>query len=292
LNSHATGEDMERFCIVTNKSKDVSLEVTGHIKEYLIDHGKKCVVADSAIGPSKEANAIGREFMSFIPEDTDCCIVLGGDGTMLQAARSVAFQDIPLLGVNLGTLGYLAEVEKSGIDDAMSRLLSGDYYVEDRMMLRGVLNDRKDYALNDIVISRASDIQAIDYNIYVNDLLLYSYHADGIIISTPTGSTGYNMSAGGPIVEPSANMTLLTPICPHTLNSRSMVLSADAIIEVELIPGRSKRRPKVVAAYDGSGAIEMNAGDKMVINKSKKTTKIIRLNRVSFLEVLGKKFSM
>ena len=261
---------MERFCIVTNKSKDVNLEVTGHIKDYLISHGKECVVADSATGLSKESNAIGREFMSQIPEDTDCCIVLGGDGTMLQAARSVAFQDIPLLGVNLGTLGYLAEVEKSGIDEAMSRLLSGDYYVEDRMMLRGVLGDRKDYALNDIVISRASDIQAIDYNIYVNDLLLYSYHADGIIISTPTGSTGYNMSAGGPIVEPSANMTLLTPICPHTLNSRSMVLSADARIEVELLPGRSKRNPKVVAAYDGSGAIEMNSGDRMVINKSKK----------------------
>ena len=283
---------MERFCIVTNKSKDVNLEVTGHIKDYLISHGKECVVADSAPGLSKESNAIGREFMSQIPEDTDCCIVLGGDGTMLQAARSVAFQDIPLLGVNLGTLGYLAEVEKSGIDEAMSRLLSGDYYVEDRMMLRGVLGDRKDYALNDIVISRASDIQAIDYNIYVNDLLLYSYHADGIIISTPTGSTGYNMSAGGPIVEPSANMTLLTPICPHTLNSRSMVLSADARIEVELLPGRSKRNPKVVAAYDGSGAIEMNSGDRMVINKSKKITKIIKFNRVSFLEVLGKKFSM
>ncbi|MBR4357946.1 MAG: NAD(+)/NADH kinase [Butyrivibrio sp.] len=283
---------MERFCIVTNKSKDVNLEVTGHIKDYLISHGKECVVADSATGLSKESNAIGREFMSQIPEDTDCCIVLGGDGTMLQAARSVAFQDIPLLGVNLGTLGYLAEVEKSGIDEAMSRLLSGDYYVEDRMMLRGVIGDRKDYALNDIVISRASDIQAIDYNIYVNDLLLYSYHADGIIISTPTGSTGYNMSAGGPIVEPSANMTLLTPICPHTLNSRSMVLSADARIEVELLPGRSKRNPKVVAAYDGSGAIEMNSGDRMVINKSKKITKIIKFNRVSFLEVLGKKFSM
>ena len=283
---------MERFCIVTNKSKDVNLEVTGHIKDYLISHGKECVVADSATGLSKESNAIGREFMSQIPENTDCCIVLGGDGTMLQAARSVAFQDIPLLGVNLGTLGYLAEVEKSGIDEAMSRLLSGDYYVEDRMMLRGVLGDRKDYALNDIVISRASDIQAIDYNIYVNDLLLYSYHADGIIISTPTGSTGYNMSAGGPIVEPSANMTLLTPICPHTLNSRSMVLSADARIEVELLPGRSKRNPKVVAAYDGSGAIEMNSGDRMVINKSKKITKIIKFNRVSFLEVLGKKFSM
>ncbi|MBO4456456.1 MAG: NAD(+)/NADH kinase [Butyrivibrio sp.] len=283
---------MERFCIVTNKSKDINLEVTGHIVDYLQKHGKSCVIADTAIGLSKESNAIGREFMTNIPEDTDCCIVLGGDGTMLQAARSVAFQDIPLLGVNLGTLGYLAVVEKSGIDDAMTRLLSGDYYIEDRMMLRGVIGDKKDYALNDIVISRASEIQAINYNIYVNDLLLYSYHADGIIVATPTGSTGYNMSAGGPIVEPSANMILLTPICPHTLNSRSVVLSADARIVVELLPGRDNRMPTVAAAYDGSGVLELKAGDRMEIHRSKKTTKIIKFNRVSFLEILGKKFSM
>lgn len=281
---------MEQFCIVTNKTKDKNLEITGYIKKYLEGHGKKCIVAESAGKPASDA--IGREFMSSVPEDSDCCIVLGGDGTMLEAARSLAFLDIPIIGVNLGTMGYLAEVEKSNIDEALSRLISGEYEIEDRMMLHGSINGKEDYALNDIVISRASAIQAINYNIYVDDLLLCSYHADGIIISTPTGSTGYNMSAGGPIVEPSGNMILLTPICPHTLNSRSMVLSADKSITIELTDGSRKRDNKVVAAFDGSGVIDMNVGDRIEINKSGKKTKILRLNRVSFLEVLSKKFSM
>ncbi len=281
---------MEQFCIVTNKTKDKNLEITGYIKKYLEGHGKKCIVAESAGKPASDA--IGREFMTSVPEDSDCCIVLGGDGTMLEAARSLAFLDIPIIGVNLGTMGYLAEVEKSNIDEALSRLISGEYEIEDRMMLHGSINGKEDYALNDIVISRASAIQAINYNIYVDDLLLCSYHADGIIISTPTGSTGYNMSAGGPIVEPSGNMILLTPICPHTLNSRSMVLSADKSITIELTDGSRKRDNKVVAAFDGSGVIDMNVGDRIEINKSGKKTKILRLNRVSFLEVLSKKFSM
>ena len=281
---------MEQFCIVTNKTKDKNLEITGYIKKYLEGHGKKCIVAESAGKPASDA--IGREFMSSVPEDSDCCIVLGGDGTMLEAARSLAFLDIPIIGVNLGTMGYLAEVEKGNIDEALSRLISGEYEIEDRMMLHGSINGKEDYALNDIVISRASAIQAINYNIYVDDLLLCSYHADGIIISTPTGSTGYNMSAGGPIVEPSGNMILLTPICPHTLNSRSMVLSADKSITIELTDGSRKRDNKVVAAFDGSGVIDMNVGDRIEINKSGKKTKILRLNRVSFLEVLSKKFSM
>ena len=281
---------MEQFCIVTNKTKDKNLEITGYIKKYLEGHGKKCIVAESAGKPASDV--IGREFMSSVPEDSDCCIVLGGDGTMLEAARSLAFLDIPIIGVNLGTMGYLAEVEKSNIDEALSRLISGEYEIEDRMMLHGCINGKEDYALNDIVISRASAIQAINYNIYVDDLLLCSYHADGIIISTPTGSTGYNMSAGGPIVEPSGNMILLTPICPHTLNSRSMVLSADKSITIELTDGSRKRDNKVVAAFDGSGVIDMNVGDRIEISKSGKKTKILRLNRVSFLEVLSKKFSM
>lgn len=281
---------MEQFCIVTNKTKDKNLEITGYIKKYLEGHGKKCIVAESAGKPASDA--IGREFMSSVPEDSDCCIVLGGDGTMLEAARSLAFLDIPIIGVNLGTMGYLAEVEKSNIDEALSRLISGEYEIEDRMMLHGSINGKEDYALNDIVISRASAIQAINYNIYVDDLLLCSYHADGIIISTPTGSTGYNMSAGGPIVEPSGNMILLTPICPHTLNSRSMVLSADKSITIELTDGSRKHDNKVVAAFDGSGVIDMNVGDRIEIGKSGKKTKILRLNRVSFLEVLSKKFSM
>jgi NAD+ kinase len=228
--------------------------------------------------------------MSTIPEDTECVIVLGGDGTMLQAARSIAFMDIPIIGVNLGTMGYLAEVEKSGIDEALERIISGRYEIEDRMMIKGCIGEKKDYALNDVVVTRCASIQVINFNIYINDMLLAGYQADGVIISTPTGSTGYNMSAGGPIIDPSAHMILVTPICSHTLNSRSMVLSADTKISIEIGPGRDNSVQKVIASFDGSGVIELFTGDRIEIIRSKKTTKIIKLNRVSFIEVLGKKF--
>ena len=158
------------------------------------------------------------------------------------------------------------------------------------MMLYGSVGNKNDYALNDIVITRRSVIQTINFDIYVNGLFLCNYHADGIIISTPTGSTGYSMSAGGPIVEPSANMILVTPICPHTINSRNMVLSSHTKIEVVIREGRDDSNQEVVAYFDGSGRIDMNTGDRIVIEKSNKKTKIIKLNRVSFLEVLGKKF--
>lgn len=279
---------MEHFCIVTNKSKDADLKVTHYIKDFLIKRGKNCEIAEDLKNPADTTGA--RKFMSTIPDSCDCVIVLGGDGTMLQAARSIAFLDIPIIGVNLGTMGYLAEVEKSGIDEALERIISGNFHIEDRMMIKGSIGEKKDYALNDIVVTRCSAIQVINFNIYINDMLLAGYHADGVIISTPTGSTGYNMSAGGPIVEPSANMILVTPICSHTLNSRSMVLSADTKISIEIGPGRDNSVQQVVASFDGSGVIELQTGDRIEIIRSKKTTKIIKLNRVSFIEVLGKKF--
>ena len=280
---------MDHFCIVTNRTKDNNLEMTMYIKNYLEAHGKVCHIAENVLN-SDDDKRIGRKYISTIPEDAECVIVLGGDGTMLQAARSAAYIDIPLIGVNLGTLGYLAEVEKSGVDDALDQIIAGKYEIEDRMMLYGSVTDKNDYALNDIVITKSSAIQAINFDIYVNDLFLSNYHADGIIISTPTGSTGYSMSAGGPIVEPSADMILITPICPHTLNSRSMVLSSQTKIEIRIGEGRDNRNQQVVAYFDGSGTIEMQTGDRINIEKANKTTKILKLNKISFLEALGRKF--
>ena len=280
---------MDKFCIVANNSKDTDLKMTMHIRDYLIAHGKSCIIAEHK--PEKAMNSgDGREHMSFVPEDSECCIVLGGDGTMLEAARSIAYLDIPIIGVNLGTLGYLAEVEVSNVDEALERILAGEYEIEDRMMLYGSANGKNDYALNDIVITKYSAIAAISFDIFVNDLFLCNYHADGIIISTPTGSTGYSMSAGGPIVEPSANMILITPICPHTLNSRSMVLSADTRIRIAICEGKAGSKQRAKAFFDGSGTIELTTDDQIFIEKASKTTKIIKLNRVSFLQVLGSKF--
>ena len=279
---------MDRFCIVANREKEEALEVSDHIKEYLESRGKVCMIAREKT--EQDPLLVTRKHLSVIPEDTDLCIVLGGDGTMLQAARSIAYMDIPLVGVNLGTLGFLTEVERSSVDDALDKILEGHYETEDRMMLRGELNGKKDYSLNDIIITRYQDVTTISYNIWINDQFLCNYNADGLIISTPTGSTGYNMSAGGPIIEPSANMILLTPICPHTLNSRSLVFSPGTKVEVEFLSGQNNVSKRAVASFDGSGTLLMNAGDRIEIKKSKKTTKILRLNKVSFLDVISKKF--
>ncbi|MBQ7613761.1 MAG: NAD(+)/NADH kinase [Butyrivibrio sp.] len=283
---------MEKFCIVTNKIKDADLKITNHIKEYLEERGNTCIIASEK--KEEDPLLVTRKHLSVIPEDTDLCIVLGGDGTMLQAARSIAYLDIPLIGINLGTMGYLTEVEESSVDDALEKILNDQYEIEDRMMLRGSisgsLEGKKDYSLNDIIITRYQEISTIGYNIYVNDQFLSSYYADGLIISTPTGSTGYNMSAGGPIIEPLANMILVTPICPHTLNSRSLVFSPGTRIEVELMEGRFGQKQQALTSFDGNGNILLQSGDKIEIKKSKKTTKILRLNRVSFVEMISKKF--
>lgn len=281
---------MDKFCIVTNLKKDKNLDHTNHIKAFLEERGKTCVIARERT--EEDPLLVKRNHLSVIPEDTDLCIVLGGDGTLLQAARSIAYMDIPIIGVNLGQMGYLTEVEAEDIDDALQKILDGRYEIEERMMLRGSLEveGKKDYSLNDIILTRYQGISTIGYNIFIDGQFLCSYYADGLVVATPTGSTGYNMSAGGPIIEPSAQMILVTPICPHTLNSRSLLFSPEKVITLELLNGRDGQSMQAIASFDGSGTILLNSGDKIEIKMSKKTTKIIRLGRVSFLEMISKKF--
>ena len=221
-------------------------------------------------------------------------IVLGGDGTVLQAARLTKRLRIPIIGVNLGTLGYLTEVEVLNLEESLERLVAGEYEQESRMMLNGKVTfadggEAEDWALNDIVISRSGPLQIIRFNIFVNGQFLNDYSADGVIVTTPTGSTGYNLSAGGPLVEPGARLIMLTPICPHSLNQRSIILSPEDVIEIE-IPKRSEGGIQTVEAnFDGSHVIPLRAGDRLRIVRSRETTEFLRLNQVSFLEVLHKK---
>ena len=270
---------MKKFGIVINETKDPGMEVTNRISSYLNSHGASCV----AVKDAKE-----------LREEVECMMVLGGDGTLLQAAGGIAGREIPFIGVNLGTLGYLAEVELDNIEEALDRLLKDEYELEERIMLQGSIKGKKSDkelspALNDISITRCGSLQIVALNIYVNGQFLCRWNADGIIISTPTGSTGYNMSAGGPIVEPGANLILLTPICAHTLNARSIILKADDVVEIELDSGHNGSNLQVAANSDGSEEIAMETGDKIFISKAPNTTKIIKLSKVSFLEILHKK---
>lgn len=284
---------MKHFYIITNRHKDPELKVTNRVKTYLERHGGECVVQVKEPGTLREEACTNG---SWLPENTECMLVLGGDGTMLQAARDTVEKRIPILGINLGTVGYLAEIELPGIEAALERLLNDEYELEERMMLIGIVKREgkeptEDWALNDIAITRSGSLQIIKYSIYVNDLFLYSYSADGVMVSTPTGSTGYNLSAGGPIVEPKAKLLLITPICPHTLNTRSIVLSADDRITIEIDAGREGEKLEVEANFDGSHKMTLQTGDRIEIKQSEKKTDIVKLSNVSFLEVLHKKMN-
>lgn len=283
---------MEHFYIIANSEKPESVTLRDKIVGYLNRRGKTCSYQENA-QPS-ENPAYSFTDPARVPEDIDAVLVLGGDGTVIQAARDLARRDVPFLGINVGTLGYLTEVEASEYGQALDTLIRGEYYLEKRMMLCGEVftEEGKTYAgkaLNDIVISRQGVLRVVNFQIFVNGRYLNSYNADGMIISTPTGSTGYNLSAGGPIVEPGAEMLLITPICPHTLNARSIVLSGHDQVEIVIGPGRKMEKDRAVATFDGDTEIGLVSGERVKIRRSIHATKLIKLNDQSFLEVLSRK---
>ncbi len=273
---------MDIFYLVTNDGKDIGLRITKRIKGMLEDAGKTCVLC-------RKDNQ-NRILCSSVPKEVDCVVVVGGDGTLIEAARILYGREIPILGVNMGTLGYLTEVETGQIEEAVEQMLKGDFTLERRMMLKGTFGDGKeDTALNDIVVTRKGFLRVIHFNIYVNGELLNSYEADGIIISTPTGSTAYNFSAGGPVVEPTASMFVITPICSHALNMGSIVLSCEDEIVVEVGQGKNHSREEVYMAFDGADMFPLYTGDSVRIRRADFGTQLVKLSKISFLEILRRK---
>lgn len=284
---------MEKFYIITNTIKDPDLEVTRKITQYLEMQGKKCRVQKA---DRKYEGAYHYTNPDMVPDDTDCIIVLGGDGTLLQAARDMVHKKIPLFGINLGNLGFLAEVDRHSVHSALEKLIRGQYELEERMMLKGRIFRQgelvgEDLALNDIVISREGPVRVVRFINYVNQDYLNSYNADGIIVSTPTGSTGYSLSAGGPIVSPNASLTIMTPLAPHTLNTRSIIFPSTDVITVEIGEGRRKDVEHGIASFDGDTQFSMITGDRIVIERAEDSTKIVKLSNRSFVEVLRQKMS-
>lgn len=272
---------MDHFVIVTNPGKDLGGKTAGRICRYLSENGKSCRI----LGTSAKKDQIS--------EKTECILVIGGDGTMIQAAREWNDTGVPIIGVNMGTLGYLAEIDLSSLTDALNRLMSETPMVEERMMLQGELwrNGRvirRDIALNDIVLGRSNSLNIICFTVKVDGEVLKKYAADGMVVATPTGSTAYNLSAGGPIVAPAASLILMTPISPHTMINRSIVLPDTARIGIELTP-RKDRELTAILGFDGKGEVPLSAGDRIEISRSEKVTRIFKLSRISFLENLRDK---
>jgi len=230
-----------------------------------------------------------------LPKDADCVMVLGGDGTIIQAARELAETGVPILGVNLGTVGFLAEVELVHIYKAIDAVMAGRYKLEKRFMLKGsVIKDAKIVyeanALNDIVVARGNLVRAISTTVYIDGNPMSSLHGDGIIVTTPTGSTGYNLSAGGTIILPDAEVFGIHPICPHSLNSRGVITSSAAKIDIDVEWNKRSEPDEAIVSFDGNKGIRLMPGDKVTVMKSELTVPFLRINDFNFFESYRKKF--
>ena len=255
------GKLMRHFLIITNTYKDENGRLTGELAAYIRKKGGECDCFYSD-GESKSEAAPALDKMD---PATDCVMV--------------------------------CELEESNVFDAVDRLMADDCMVEERMMLTGagILGGvREEYgvALNDIVIHRTGELSVVSLIVYVNGEYLHTFRADGIIVSTPNGSTGYKMSAGGPIVDPKAQMILITPINAHNLNSRSIVIGAEDEVVVEIGRRRSQKDETLEVSFDGDTAARLVVGDKFSIRKASDTTRILKLSNKSFLEILSKKMQV
>lgn len=272
---------MKNFYVITNHSKDETFSITNKVKSCIEKKGGVCHLCGSKENRKEEIRRFGSE----------CVLVVGGDGTLIEASRELYELEIPLLGINMGTLGYLTEVELHHVESAIDQIMNEKYSVENRMMLYGQAEGKSsDVALNDIVVvRRGSTVRILNYNLYVNGQFLNSYMADGIIISTPTGSTAYNLSAGGPIVEPTASLMVVTPICPHALNSSSIVFSDKDEIVIEIGERRKGQIDEAAITFDGVDVTTIRTGESVRIKKAYQTAKIMKLSKISFLETLREK---
>lgn len=224
--------------------------------------------------------------------NAEMLICFGGDGTILHTAKAATRKGIPILGVNIGTMGFMAELESSEMD-MLTRVSTGDYTVDSRMMLDVTIQrDRDiiyhDICLNDVAITKGTVARIVHLGVKCDDVSAMECGGDGIIIATPTGSTAYSLSAGGPIVEPDARNIIITPVCAHDMISRSMVVSDKRKLTVQMI---QNVRRNAYLSVDGGKAIRMNMGDTAIIKKSNLETKLVRLNERSFYEVLNTKFT-
>ncbi len=277
---------MKRIAFIANIEKDPDLSFTKELIDFVLKTGcvpmlsgdaEKCVCKGCEIAKSDE-----------IYQLSDFVIVLGGDGTILRVAGKSSVYDLPILGINLGTLGYLAEVEKNDAKEAVLAVLNGKYTIERRMMLEASVYDGKKtnkmLALNEAALSNGVFSRMIEINLKINNQYVDTLRADGVIISTPTGSTAYNLSAGGPILKPDTELMAITYVCPHALFSRPYVVSGNDKIKISIGNGGS-----AVLTLDGQHTFPIKNGDVITVGRSEYSTSIIKTTKLSFYDILRRK---
>lgn len=277
---HFGGEAVPTAAIITNPKKDTDGRYTKKVAAILEE--KYSILYDKDFS---------SETIHKMYEEADVIIVLGGDGTLLSAADSASSFGVPMLGINLGHLGFMADVEENNIEASLKAFLKGEYTIDHRFMIDARI-DKKDgsalrlSALNDIVVTRASYQRMVAFDIKVNGDHLATYQGDGLVVATPTGSTAYSMSAGGPVVDPSLDVCIITPVCPHTISSKPVIVPGSAEIQIDF---KSTFDDKAMLTADGKEGIRLCEGDVIKINASDKTLGLIRLLNRSFYDILHHK---
>ncbi|HEX7401505.1 MAG TPA: NAD(+)/NADH kinase [candidate division Zixibacteria bacterium] len=238
------------------------------------------------------APLVGHPEAAFPPEElwqeSDVLISLGGDGTMLASARAVGEHETPILGINLGGVGFLTEINSNDLQNTLNRLKRGDYFIEKRMVLEAEVEGLKkfeQYALNDIVIDKGEVARLFLLHLYADDEFICSYSADGLIISTPSGSTAYNLAAGGPIINPRMNALIVSPICPHTLASRTILFSEKETLKVKV----ELDTREAGLTIDGQVAFHLKSGSSVLIRKAGHSVNLVKFRDRSFYEILRTK---
>lgn len=271
---------MPTVAIVTNKHKDPDATITNKVAGILKE--KFNIIYDKDYDPKN---------IHTMYQSADVVVVLGGDGTLLSSAGYASEYKTPLLGINLGNLGFMADVEITDLEKALKAFIDGKYTIEHRFMIDATI--KKSHgglesfsALNDVVVTRASYQRMVAFDVCVNGDHLASYQGDGLVVSTPTGSTAYSMSAGGPVVDPTLDACIITPVCPHTMSSKPVIVPGNAEIEIRF---KSTFDDMAMVTGDGQTGIRLNEGDIITIKGSKRTTGLVKLSDKSFYEILNRK---
>lgn len=288
-----TKSDIKRIGIVVKPHQPDALNTICDVVQWLAERSIAVVG-----GPEIERERVEHETgcavqqlnQDELPANVDLMLVLGGDGTMIATARMLGDHEVPVLGVNYGGLGYLAEFRIEELFSALESILNGNYRLDRRVMLAAeLLRDSEVVTrmrvLNDVVINKSALARIIEIEAYLNQQYVNSFRADGLIVSTPTGSTAYNLSAGGPVIYPSMNAVVITPICPFTLSNRPLVVPDDSIIELSL----KTEREEVALTLDGQVGIPMQVNDRVVIRKSHTTFNLVQPMNRNYFDVLRDK---
>ncbi|MEE1228747.1 MAG: NAD(+)/NADH kinase [Lachnospiraceae bacterium] len=277
---------MKNYLIIANRQKDKGLKIAERIRKLLMERGAVCNIFDQYFDV--------KHHRLEIPEGTECILVIGGDGTLLGVADQLFGKHIPILGVNLGTLGFLTEVTVPMLEDTINHLIRDEFEIEKRFMLRADVIKNGEVTtsfkcLNDFVISRGLLPKLLTLEVRINGTIIDAYRADGLILCTPTGSTGYNLSAGGPIINPTCKNFVMTPICPHSLMTRSVVLSEFDNVTIEL-KGDQKDKPNIaILSYDVAEGETLVPGDRIRVTKADDYTPFIKMGEKSFVQILKDK---